>query len=68
LNCVQSLSFERKFSKKGFCPFLWRKKKLKETSTPSQYHQEQNSTVECGLDQSDRNELQPYLENAWSLL
>ena len=26
------------------------------------------ATVECGLDQSDRNELQPYLENAWSLL
>ena len=26
------------------------------------------ATVECGLDQKGRNELQPYLENAWSLV
>lgn len=26
------------------------------------------ATVECGLDQKGRNALQPYLENAWSLL
>ena len=26
------------------------------------------ATVECVLDQKGRNELQPYLENAWRLL